>query len=279
MYYLFRIFYALASIKMLSKLWWIIYHLDFFRKPIVLKNLNIAFPEKSKKEKTKIAKNTYKNFLTFFEDTIEFKKNPKKLDEIEVIGEEYILNALKSEKPIILVTAHFGNWEISPKFIVRRYKKPMAVIMREIENPKINKFFKRIRGNEDIKLINKKRSSREIIKSLLREKRILGVLIDQRTVNKDAPKVDFFIPTKFNPAVSKLAKTTKAIVIPGFSYKKNGKYVIEFKPSKEFKNTNTIESFTKWQADVIKDMIKNHPDQYYWFHNRWKNKVSPKPHL
>ena len=54
MYYLFRIFYALASIKMLSKLWWIVYYLDFFRKPIVLKNLDIAFPEKSKKEKNVI---------------------------------------------------------------------------------------------------------------------------------------------------------------------------------------------------------------------------------
>ena len=271
MYYLFRIFYALASVKMLSKLWRFVYYLDFFRKKIVFKNLDIAFPEKSKKEKTKIAKNTYKNFLTFFEDTIEFKKNPKKLEEIEVIGEEYILNALKSEKPVILVTAHFGNWEISPKFILRRYKKPMAVVMREIEDPKINKFFKRIRGDEDIKLINKKRSSREIVKSLLREKRILGILIDQRSNASTALRVKFFIPeTSFNPAVSKLAKGLKAVVIPGFSYKKDGKYVIEFKDIREFTKNDTIEEFTQWQADVIEDMIKHYPDQYYWFHNRWK---------
>jgi KDO2-lipid IV(A) lauroyltransferase len=71
MYYLFRIFYALASIKMLSKLYLIVYYLDFSRKKVVFKNLDIAFPEKEKKEKIKIAKNTYKNFLTFFEDSIE----------------------------------------------------------------------------------------------------------------------------------------------------------------------------------------------------------------
>jgi KDO2-lipid IV(A) lauroyltransferase len=271
MYYLFRIFYALASVRLLSKLWWIVYYLDFFRKPIVLKNLDIAFPEKSKNEKTKIAKKTYKNFLTFFEDTIHFKKHPEKLNNIEVIGEEYILNAIESGKPVILVTAHFGNWEISPKFINKKYKKPMAVIMREIENPKINKFFKKIRGSEDIKLINKKRSAREIIKALLKEKRILGILIDQRSKASTAVKVRFFKEnTSFNPAVSKLAKSLKAVVIPGFSYKKDGKYVIEFKPSREFTDTDTIENFTQWQADVIEDMIKNHPSQYYWFHNRWK---------
>ncbi len=271
MYYLFRIFYAMASLKILSKLWPLVYYLDFFRKKIVFKNLNIAFPEKPKKEKVKIAKNTYKNFLTFFENTIDFKKHPEKLDEIDVIGEEYILKALNSDRPIILVTAHFGNWEIAPKVIYRRYKKPMAVIMREIENPKINKFFKKIRGDENIKLINKKGSSREIVKSLLREKRILGILIDQNTNASTALRVKFFIPdTPFNPAVSKLAKSLRAVVIPGFSYKKDGKYVIEFKDIREFTKNDTIEEFTQWQADVIEDMIKHYPDQYYWFHNRWK---------
>ena len=177
------------------------------------------------------------------------------------------------------MTAHFGNWEISPKVIYKKYKKPMAIIMREIENPKINKFFKRIRGNDDIKLINKKRSSREIVKALIKEKRILGILIDQRTSNKTAPVVDFFIPTKFNPALSKLAKATKAIVIPAFSYKKDGDYILEFKTPREFKKEDSIEEFTAWQAKVIKEMIISYPSQYYWFHDRWKNKVSPKPHL
>ncbi len=268
MYYLFRLFYFLASVKMLSKLWFVVYYLDFFRKPIVFKNLDIAFPEKSKKEKTKIAKNTYKNFLTFFEDTIAFEKHPSKYNEIKIIGEEYLLNAFISKKPVILVTAHFGNWEITPKFIVKKYKKPIAAVMREIENPKINKFFKKIRSNEDIKLINKKSGAKEIIKAMIKEKRILGILIDQYTKNKDAPIVKFFKPTRFNPAVSKLAKATKAIVIPGFCYKENGKYFIEFKKPKEFEGS--IENFTQWQANEIENMIRRYPCQYYWFHNRWK---------
>jgi len=268
MYYLFRLFYFLASIKMLSKLWFVFYYLDFFRKPIVFKNLDIAFPEKNKKEKIKIAKNTYKNFLGFFEDTIEFKKNPSKYEDIPIIGEENIINAINSDKPVILVTGHFGNWEITPKFIAKKYNKPLAIVMREIENPKINKFFKKIRSNQDIKLINKKSGAKEIMKALIKEKRILGILIDQYTKNKDAPVVEFFKPTRFNPAVSKLAKATKAIVIPGFCYKQNGKYIIEFKPPKIFEDT--IENFTQWQAKEIEEMIKRYPSQYYWFHNRWK---------
>jgi KDO2-lipid IV(A) lauroyltransferase len=270
MYYLFRIFYALASIKMLSKLWWIFYYLDFSRKKIVFKNLNIAFPEKSKKEKTEIAKKTYKNFLTFFEDSIEYNKHPQKFNEIETKGEEYLFKAINSQKPIIIMTAHFGNWEILPKFFTTQYKKPIAIIIREIENTKINKFFKKIRGdNEKIKIINRKKSAREVLKTIIKEKRILGVLIDQFTRNEHAPKVNFFKKTAFNPAISKLAKSLNAIIIPAFIYKENDKYTIEFQEGKTFQNS--IEEFTQWQATIIENMIKKHPDQYYWFHNRWKD--------
>jgi len=274
MYYLFRIFYILASLKILSKLWWLIYYLDFFRKPIVLKNLDIAFPKKSKKEKIKIAKNTYKNFLTFFEDTIEFKKDSKKFENIEIKGEKYLIEAINSNKPIIFMTAHFGNWEITPKFIYKKYKKPLAVIMREIENPKINRFFKNIRGDEDIKLINKKNSAKEIVKSLIKEKRILGVLIDQNTNSSTSVKVKFFIEnTPFNPAISKLSKSLNAIIIPEFCYKQNDKYIVEFKKPKIFTEKDTIESFTQWQANEIEKMIKKYPDEYYWFHKRWKRVI------
>jgi len=273
MYYLFRLFYFLATIRMLSKSWFIFYYLDFFRKPVVFKNLDIAFPEKSKEEKIKIAKETYKNFLTFFEETLQYEKHPENFN-IEVKGENYLLDAIKSGKPIILVTAHFGNWEITPKFIAKKYKKPLAIVMREIENKKINKFFKEIRGNEDIKLINRRKSAKEIIKALKKEQRILGILIDQYTTNKEAPTINFFTETRFNPAVSKLAKATQAIVIPGFCYKdQNKKYIIEFKEPKSFnKEKDSIESFTQWQANVIKKMINKYPSKYYWFHNRWKKK-------
>ena len=269
MYYLFRIFYFLASIRMLSKLWFVVYYLDFFRKPIVFKNLDIAFPKKTQKEKTKIAKNTYKNFLTFFEDTITFDKNPKKYNEIKVIGENYLTDAINSNKPIILMSAHFGNWEITPKFIAKKYNKPLAGVMREIENEKINQFFKKIRADKNIKLINKQSGAKEIMKAMIKEKRILGILIDQYSRNENAPIVDFFVPTRFNPAVSKLAKATKAVVIPGFCYKENGKYIIEFKEPKTFEKD--IKEFTRWQAKEIENIIRRYPDEYYWFHNRWKD--------
>jgi len=271
MYYLFRMFYALGSAKILSKIWWLVYYVDFIRKPIVKKNLKIAFPSLSIKERNTLAKQVYKNFAEFFEDTIDYTKHPEKMNKINVKNEHFILNALQSGKPVVIMSAHFGNWELGPRFIAGKYTK-IAAIMREIENEKINKFFLKVRSHPNIKVIYRKKAAKEMLKAMLREKRALGILIDQYTRSKNAVKVKFFKPdTVFNPAISKIAKATGANVVPVFCYKDNGEYTLEFSEPRVFdRKKDTIESFTQWQADMIEKTIRRHPDQYYWFHNRWK---------
>lgn len=267
-YYLFKVLFYLGKKQYLHKIWWFFYYFDFWRKKIVFKNLDIAFPKKDKKEKIKIAKNFYKNFLKFFEDAIIFNKDPNLLN-IEIKNKTFLENVLKLNEPVILVTAHFGNWEILPKYIYYQCKKPIAIVMRKIDHPKIDDFFRKIRGNENIKIIQKN-NIKETIKALKKEKRLVGILIDQYISYKRNPKILFFKETRFNSAVSRLSKSLNAVVLPVFIYLEKDKYIVEFKEYKKFEAT-TIEEFTKWQANTIENMIKKYPDQYYWFHNRWKD--------
>jgi len=224
MYYLFRVLYALGSAKLLSKMWWLFYYLDFFRKPIVYKNLDIAFPDLTPKEKTSLAKKIYKNFAKFFEDTIEYTKNPEKMNEIEIKNQEYLTDTLKSKKPVIIMSAHFGNWELGPRLIAEKFT-PLAAVMRKIENEKINNFFVKVRNHKNIKIIYRDSAAKEMLRAMLKEHLPLGILIDQYSRANQSFKVKFFKPdTVFNPAISKIAKATGAVVIPTFSYKKNGGY-------------------------------------------------------
>jgi len=267
-YYLFKVLYFLGKKQYLHKIWWFFYYFDFWRRKIVFKNLDIAFPKKDKKEKIKIAKNLYKNFLKFFEDAILFDKNPNLLN-IEIKNKVFLEEVLKLNEPAIFVTAHFGNWEILPKYISYQDKRPIAIVMRKIDHPKIDEFFKKIRGDNNIKIL-KKDDIRGIVRALKKEKRLVGILIDQYISNKKEPEITFFKKTKFNSSVSRLSKSLDTIVLPVFIYLEKDKYIVEFKEPKRFENT-TIEDFTKWQANTIEDMIKKYPDQYYWFHNRWKD--------
>lgn len=278
-YYLFLIFYYLVKYtpKSLKKIilnffTWFLWTFDFVRKKVVLKNLEIAFPEKSEKERIKIAKEFYKKFVFYMASIIEILDvSLDELKQIEVRGEENLLKAKNSNKPIVFMTAHFGNWEIVPKIIGGVYEIPMVVLMREFDNPKIGEFFKKSRNSFNISTLNKKSSAREIIKALKKGKAV-GILIDQHSTNKTAIDVEFLgQKVKFNRAISTLAKKFGVVVVPLFTYEENGKYYLKILEPKEFSENDRIESFTQWQANIIENMIKTHPSEYYWFHKRFKN--------
>jgi len=278
-YYLFLVFYFVVKyipkkLKniILNCFAWLIWNLDFFRKKIVLKNLEIAFPEKSEEERTKIAKEFYKKFVFYMAGIIEnLDISINELKKIKVIGEKNLIKAKNTKKPIVFMTAHFGNWEVVPKIIGGIYETPMVVLMREFDNPKLGEFFKKSRNSFNISTLNKKSSARDIIKSF-KQGKALGILIDQHSKSDTAIDVEFFNKrVKFNRAVSTLAKKFGAIVVPMFSYEKDGEYHLEFLEPKEFSKNDTIESFTQWQASIIEEMIKKYPSEYYWFHKRFKN--------
>ena len=279
LYYLFLLFYYVVKFTpgfikkpILDFFAWFIWNFDFFRKKVVLKNLEIAFPEKSQDERLKIAKEFYKKFVYYMADIIETLNISKEelYNKVKIINEKYIQEALSKNKPIVFMTAHFGNWEIVPKYMGAFYIEAV-VLMREFDNPKIGEFFKKSRSSFNITTLNKKSSAREIIKAF-KSGKSLGVLIDQHSTSKTAIDVEFLgQKVRFNRAISTLAKKFNAIVVPLFSYSENGEYFIEFLAPKEFSENDTIESFTQWQADIITDMIKKHPSEYYWFHKRFKN--------
>ena len=248
-----------------------LWSIDIFRKKVVLKNLEITFPNLSKNERIKIAKRTYKKYLYYFADIVKSMNiKPEELEKkVTIKDKENLELALNSNKPIIFMTAHFGNWEIAPKIIGAKYK-PMVVLMREFDNPKIGEFFKKSRASFNITPINKQGSVKEIIKAFKANK-ALGILIDQHSNAPKAIDVEFFNKkVKFNRAVSTLAEKFGAIVVPMFSYEDENGYILEFLEPKTFEDC-TIESFTQWQATTIEDMIKKHPSEYYWFHKRFKN--------
>jgi len=249
----------ISKYHILSKLYFLFYLIDK-RKKIVLRNLEIAFPELSEKEKTEIAKKSYKNFLLFFEDANYLNK--------EVIFKNgyFLENLIKNNEKIILFSAHLGNFEIVSKLIAQHFKLKMCVVMREMKSKKINDYFVKIRTNEYVTMLFK-HSAKEMLKAL-KANMPVGLLIDQN-YNRTKTQVKFFYKkTYFNDAISKLAKPTGAYVLPVFCYLEGDKYIIEFKEPKKFEGD--IKSFTQWQANEIEEMIRKYPSQYFWFHRRWK---------
>ncbi|MBC8313071.1 MAG: lysophospholipid acyltransferase family protein [Candidatus Cloacimonetes bacterium] len=272
--------FALAIAKILALL---NFYFLKIRKEIVIKQLKIAFPEKSKNEIKQIAKNT---FINFSKNAIEFckfssKKLSKKEKYVTISGFENIDSALSKGKGLILVMGHFGNWEFASQIIGLKTKKLYAVAQTQ-RNPFFNKFVNKIRTQNKIHLIPKKHAFRGIVKAL-RQNNIVGMLGDQNA-GKRGIFVNFFgRPASTYSGIAKTAlKLGCPIVFATCLRKSNGKMQAQIgKPIflKQTKNLDLdVKKYTQELTSLLENEIRKFPSQWFWLHRRWKTKNDEKNH-
>jgi len=246
----------------------ILYFLDFKRKKYVFTNLDLVFPQKDKKEKKEIAKKFYKNFvLNLFELVKNRNIDKEKLKNlVEIEGFEHIESYL--DKPVIFISAHYGNWELLALFLGGVLELPMTVVVRDLDNKFLNKFFKSNRERFNIKTVNKKGALKKLIKAI-KEGRSVGLFVDQNTAKNEGEDVEMFgLKALHTPSAALLSKKFELPIIPVFIQRNGKKHKIIFKkPILEKDIKKSIQA----QSDVIEEMIKQKPQEWYWFHRRFKH--------
>ncbi len=239
------------------------YLLDKKRKKDVFTNLNLAFPEKSDEEKEKIAKKVYKNFARNLAEFIENKQlTPNELlQKVEFKGFENL------SYPVIFVTAHFGNWEILPIAFGSKFEK-INIVYRKIDNEKLNEEIVKSRKKFNVGVIEKRGALKKLI-SALKRKETVGILVDQNTAKNEGIETTFFGKRVLQtPSAAILSKKFNIPIAMAFALPKNNKWEILIK---DVFYTNDIQKSVDRQSKVIEEMVKEYPDEYYWFHKKFKH--------
>ena len=236
------------------------------RKKLAKNNIKIAFPNKTEKWIDNTLRNTYKFFVFNF---IQFLALPKSMDniKIEIVGKEIMDNALKKNKGVILISAHFGSWEVLGHWLgINGYK--LHGVAHEQNNKGANEFFQYKRELSGIKHIYKKVGLDNLYK-VLQGKNILGLVSDQDAKSKGVFIKFFNKPASTAKGVGLFHLNTGAPMVYGLCIQKDFQsYKINFihlKPKKE-----TVESITQDYTSILENYINEYPEQYFWFHNRWK---------
>ena len=244
---------------------------------IVMTNLDLAFGEtKTKEEKLEIAKKCYYNFAKYL--GINFILNQKTtkqkiLEQIVFKNEHFLLAAMKSGRPIIVTTAHFGQWEIFPLAVAAHFG-PSSVLGRKLDSSVMDKILRANRAQFDVELIDKDGGAKDILKAL-KARRIVGILVDQNTAPKDGIKVQFFGKDVLHtPAASVLAQKTNALIINAFIYQKgeNLNEICFEEPIdiSTFDKEDAVQKATQMQCSACEEMVRARPEEYFWFHQRFK---------
>ncbi len=258
----------------------VFYHLDWERRKVALGNLHTAFgQEKTERELLAIARRTFENLGMM---AVEFFRIPKMDAEafkkrVTIEGLEEALKLLGRGKGVLLLLAHFGNWEmmgIMSKLIgdsIMVIAKPMK------KNERMDQFITKIRNAAGLEVVSSIRASRIVIKALSRN-RVVGILIDQRAKRSEGIWADFFgkkAPT--TPALAVLAMKTDAPVVPVFMVRNGfGKHRLVIQEPLELVRTGDIKSDVEANTQLfnhtLESMIRQYPDQWFWVHRRWERK-------
>jgi len=256
---------------------WFIY--TFFKKylHISVDNLISSFPDKSREEAALITKRVFTNMCRNAIEWISiYKLNKKNVDKwITIEGLDKVDRALSKGKGMLMLASHFGNWElISIYFRLKDY--PGAVIARRIYFNKYDKFITRLRGSKTVDVIYRDESPKKMLK-VLKNNGIMGILADQDMDSVEGIFVDFFgKPTYTAKAPVALALASGAALLPCFIVRENSHHRLIIEDPIELTVTEdkeeTIKINTQKWSKVIESYIRKYPDQWVWFHKRWKTK-------
>lgn len=255
------------------------YRLDRRHREVAFDNLRQAFPGRyTDRELAAIVLGVYRHFLTL---VIEIAWLPRKLHVdnwckyIELVQADKTLRALTSGRPALIVTGHFGNWEMAGFALGLLGFKTYAVA-RVLDNPHLEKFLKDFRQKTGQQILAKK-GDFDQMQGLLAQGAIIATLADQ-DAGPRGQFVDYF---------GRPASTFKSIALLAIEYRvpiivigvpKVGepmRYRIEavdaIDPDEYADRPDAIKAITQRYTSAIESIVRKYPDQYFWLHRRWKS--------
>ena len=244
------------------------------------RNLEIALPDAGAEQHRQIVDGSFRSVARTLVSFAHFSRLDRgNISEwIRYEGYEHYEAALRHGRGVLFATAHLGNWELSA-VAHALMSAPMHVVVRRLDNPKIDAVVERRRTLCGNRIIEKKDLARGILKALAKNEAV-GILIDQNTNLSEGVFVDFFgVPACAGVGFAKMAAHTGATVIPGFALwsEQERRYVLRFYPPMEI--TGEPKEDTQRLHRRLEQVIRAHPDQWLWMHRRWKTRPPGEPPL
>jgi KDO2-lipid IV(A) lauroyltransferase len=262
----------------------IIYFLHFRLRRVGLRNLALAFPEKSKSERARILRGEFTSLGRQLAEVCHFPKYTlENVNQVIVYdGFENYERAYARGKGVLFLTAHFGGWELSA-FSHSMHGHWMHVVMRPMDNLYLDRLIRNYRTMHGNTTVDKDDFIRGLL-AAMKKGEVVGILMDTNMTPPQGIFVDFFgIPACTASGLARIALRTDAAVVPTFTIWDPvlRKYRLRFDPAVDLIRTddNEADIITNTQlfTKIIEDYVRRYPDQWLWVHRRWKTRPDGHP--
>ena len=261
-----------------------IYLLHRRLRRVGMRNLELAFPEKSVGDRRKIVRGV---FTSLGRQLAEFCRLPKYT--VANISETVIYDSFENfdsaerrGKGVLFVTAHLGGWELG-SFAHSLHGHPLKIVVRPLDNPYLDRLVDRYRTLHGNSTFGKQDFARGLLEAM-KHCETVGILMDQNMTPPQGVFVPFFVIAACTASgLARVAMRTDAAVVPGFTVWDSaiGKYRVHFEPAIALVRTGDDEADTVANTAqftrVIEEFVRRYPDQWLWVHRRWKTRPPGEP--
>jgi KDO2-lipid IV(A) lauroyltransferase len=263
----------------LGRIW---YRLDTRHRQVALDNLARAFDgEKSQAEIESLAKKTFEQLGVTAVEVCQLANMEREqlVDWVTLEGEQNFWDAYDHGKGVLMLTGHFGNWELMG-ILPSALQVPISVVARLTDNPAVEQELTRLRSRFGNRIIHKKAALRETMR-VLREGGVVAILIDQNVADREGVFVEYFgRPACTTPTMALLALKSDARVVPNFCVRReDGSHRVFVGPAVDLVRTGDLERDvvvnTQRFTSIIEGYVRRHPDHWLWMHRRWKTQPEP----
>lgn len=263
---------------------WLAFQIDKRHRRVALDNLRHAFPDQyPEAELVRLVRRVYRHFCQVL---VEIAHLPRILNTanwrryVSIEGAERLADGLTGGRPLLLVTGHFGNWEMA-SYALGLLGFPTFAIARPLDNPFLDEFLMRFRQKTG-QTILAKHGDFERIEGVLQGGGVLGTLADQDAGQRGSFVEFFGQPASTHKAIALLALEHDApllvVGVPRVAEPMLYQVCIEdfIDPREYAGRADASRAITQRFTLGLERLIRQYPEQYFWLHRRWKHQPKSK---
>ncbi len=244
-----------------------------------MRNLEIAFPEKTVVERKRILRGVYRSLGWQLGEFCKMRgySAAEASEFIRYDGLEHYLAARDKGRGVLVLTGHLGAWELS-SFYHSLMGYPMSLVIRRLDNPLVDAFVNGIRSMHGNRVIHKDDFARGLLTAMHRGETV-GILMDTNMTPPQGVFVPYFgVEACTATAMARVALKSGAVVLPGFLVWEAAehRYVLRFGEELEVVRTGDAEADivanTSLFTATIERYVRRYPEQWLWVHRRWKTR-------
>jgi len=235
----------------------------------ILQSQNISASEETLKQMTRKTFHLFGKYLVdFFKFSRMTRAEVKRLVSIEHL--DYLEQACRMDRGVILTTAHLGNWELGGAIMTALgYRLNVVFLPQRLD--RINRLFDKQRKERGLNLIPIGHAARGVLLALKRKECVV-MLADRDFTAHHHSSVFFGKQVKLSSGPSRIAIRTKAPVVPAFVLRqKDDTFMLRFYPPITIEDSTTVEGLEAKVGKVMEAEIAHNPSQWFIFENFWQN--------